>query len=393
MRIDESSALPSGAATGLAIDLQKASPVVEKMMEEAKDFSLEAVRAQNVERVKDDAEIRALSDQLDANNPDTIVKFGEGTAIAASKTADMILAQSMDSATDKDCGVMMANLLKIMKSVDIEEVAKTPKKGIFGNFMEKLQKSIDTICSKYNTIGAQLDEVYTALLGYSNQILDDNMALKQMQEEAIFRYGEITKYIAALDMAGQELDEYIAGFKPAPEDMAGQARLQALGKVSNLLKQRTMDMRMLENAAMQDIPTINSMVYDNAVMYLRIQSAFILTLPEFKRNLAMAVMQKREILRRCSTDALDEYTNTLRKKVASQSAALAIQSERQMGETVLKIDTLEDTAKSIIAAAAECKKINEENVKKRADQLKRLEAIRSQYGSTFGGVVQGQLPQ
>ena len=53
-----------------------------------------------------------------------------------------------------------------------------------------------------------------------------------------------------------------------------------------MLEQRTHDLRIAENVAMQSIPMIKTMQFANMNLVRKINSAFIITLPVFKQALA-----------------------------------------------------------------------------------------------------------
>ena len=61
-----------------------------------------------------------------------------------------------------------------------------------------------------------------------------------------------------------------------------------------MLEQRTQDLRVAENVAMQTIPMLKTMEFSNINLIRKINSAFIITLPIFKQSLAQDIMLKRQ---------------------------------------------------------------------------------------------------
>ena len=92
-------------------------------------------------------------------------------------------------------------------------------------------------------------------------------------------------------------------------DQSIQFELAALEQAKVMLEQRTHDLRIAENVAMQSIPMIKTMQFSNMNLVRKINSAFIITLPVFKQALAQAIMLKRQRIQAESMAALDEKTN------------------------------------------------------------------------------------
>ena len=101
-------------------------------------------------------------------------------------------------------------------------------------------------------------------------------------------YHQLVKYILAGEQGCRELEAYIAQRQAdfeATGDNSIQLELAGLNNALMMLEQRTQDLRVAENIAIQSIPMIKTMAYSNMNLVRKINSAFIVTLPVFKQGL------------------------------------------------------------------------------------------------------------
>ena len=171
-------------------------------------------------------------------------------------------------------------------------------------------------------------------------------------------------------MAGEqgckELEGAIAD-KTAEMDRTGdksiQFELTTLNNALMMLEQRTQDLRVAENVAMQTIPMLKTMEFSNINLIRKINSAFIITLPIFKQSLAQAIMLKRQ---RLQAEALSKLT----AQMASGSS--------------IKVDTLEKSWKTIVNGIEETKRIQDDARRQRAEDKVKLENIKNEFYKKFG---------
>ena len=151
-----------------------------------------------------------------------------------------------------------------------------------------------------------------------------------------------------------------------------------------MLEQRTQDLRIAENVAIQSIPMLKTMQFSNVNLIRKINSAFIITLPIFKQALSQAILLKRQRIQAEAMSALDKKTNEMLIKNAQNTAEQAKLTAQLASGSSIKIETLETTWKTIMTGIEETKKIQEEAAKKRIEDQKRLEVIKNDFKKTFG---------
>lgn len=363
---------------------QVAAPATTQTPQE--NFSLAECRQGYIDDFEKTGELEKYTAKIEVFDPNSIVKFGSEAAEEVSKSADVVLnGMNMDQINNS--GKMLEALDKIMGSFDIDEVKED--KGLFGKLFGNAKKKLEKLLNKYNTMGDEIDKIYTQLKVYEGEIEKSNRNLDQMFNSNLEYYHELVKYIAAGEQGCKELHEYI---EQKEQELATsnnvdlQFEISNLRQAENMLEQRVMDLKTAESIALQSIPMIKTMEFSNANLTRKINSAFIVTLPVFKQALAQAMMLKRQKIQADSMSALDKRTNELLIKNAQNTVEQSKQITRMTNTSSVQIETLEKTWNTIVSGIDETKRIQEEAKRKREEDSKRLDVIKQQYAEKMKGL-------
>ena len=350
------------------------------------NFSLAECRQGYIDDFKKTGELEKYTAKIEVFDPNSIVKFGSEAAEEVSKSAYVVL-NGMNIDQINNSGKMLEALDKIMGSFDIDEVKED--KGLFGKLFGNAKKKLEKLLSKYNTMGDEIDKIYTHLKVYEGEIEKSNRNLDQMFNSNLEYYHELVKYIAAGEQGCKELHEYI---EQKEQELATsnnvdlQFEISNLRQAENMLEQRVMDLKTAESIALQSIPMIKTMEFSNANLTRKINSAFIVTLPVFKQALAQTMMLKRQKIQADSMSALDKRTNELLIKNAQNTVEQSKQITRMTNTSSVQIETLEKTWNTIVSGIDETKRIQEEAKREREEDSKRLDAIKQQYAEKMKGL-------
>lgn len=361
-----------------AVTTEQASSAPDIKVASPENFSMVEVQ-ENIKNdlVKNEA-VQKLVDSINVNDVNSIVKFGNDAATEISKASDQVL-NTMNMDQINDSGEMLTALAAVMEQFDMKELTEEPKKGLFAN----LRKQIDKLLEKYHTMGENVDRIYVQLKTYEKEIEQSNVKLEQMYNANINYYKDLTLYIMAGEQACVELDQYIADYRKKLEDNPDSGAvamdLQNLENVREVFEQRVMDLKIAENVAMQTVPMLKTMQFSNLNLIRKINSAFIITMPVFKQSLAQAVMLKRQKIQADAMSALDEKTNELLVKNAHNTVEQSKAIARMASGSSIKVETLEETWSTIVTGIEETRKIQEEAKAKRAEDSKKLQALKDDY--------------
>ena len=356
---------------------------VENEIEVVTEYDIVADRQKMNEELVNSQEVDALVSTIEVDNLESIVSFGAQTAEEISKASDIVL-NSMNMSQLDDSSEMLNTLAKIMDKFDIEEIKDNP--GLFEKLFGNLKKKLEKILAKYHTMGEEVDKIYVQLTQYESEIKQSNRKLDEMFDANVNYYHDLVKYILAGEQGCRELEQYIAK-RQADMDATGdhsiQFELQSLQQALMMLEQRTQDLRTAENVAMQSIPMIKTMEFSNMNLVRKINSAFIITLPVFKQALAQAVMLKRQRIQAEAMSALDEKTNEMLIRNASNTVEASKLTSQLASGSSIKVETLETTWRTIMNGINETQQIQQNARKKRVEDQARLERIKAEFEQSY----------
>jgi len=346
------------------------------------DIAVESEKLRN--DLVNSAEVDALVSKIELDNLDSIVTFGGEVATEISKSSDLVL-NSMNIAQIEETSKMLGVLANIMSKFDIEEIKQDP--GLFDKLFGGIKKQLDKIMAKYQTMGGEIDKIYVELKGYEGEIKETNKKLNTMFDSNVNYYHDLLKYILAGEQGCKELEGAIAERTAEMErtgDKSIQFELTTLNNALMMLEQRTQDLRVAENVAMQTIPMLKTMEFSNINLIRKINSAFIITLPIFKQSLAQAIMLKRQRLQAEALSELDKKTNEMILKNATNTVEQAKLTAQMASGSSIKVDTLEKSWRTIVNGIEETKRIQDDARRQRAEDKVKLENIKNEFYKKFG---------
>lgn len=370
---------PSSEEQAAQANITTAEPAALNIQVEApQEFSIVTKTEELKQELVKNDEVDKLVSTININDVNSIVKFGNEVAVEISKASDQVL-NSMNMDQINDSGQLLQHLSAIMAQFDIKELEDEPKKGLFAN----LRKQVDKLLAKYHTMGEEVDKVYVQLKQYETEIEASNVKLETMFNANIQYYKDLLLYIMAGEQACVELDQYIADYRKkleeTPDSGAVAMDLQTLEQTRQVFEQRVMDLKIAENVAMQTVPMLKSMQFSNLNLIRKINSAFIITMPVFKQSLAQAVMLKRQRVQAEAMQALDEKTNELLLKNAQNTVAQTKLTTQLASGSSIKVDTLEETWRTIVDGIDETRKIQDAAKEQRKEDSIRLQKLKEEY--------------
>jgi len=354
-------------------------PTLTLQAPEAKPYDILEDRDRTVAELANSEEIDRLTSLIDVNDMTTIVTFGSGTVEEISKASDVVL-RSMSLGQMDESSQMLESLAKIMSRFDADELKDSPR--LFGRLLGNVRGQLERILTKYNTMGDEVDRIYVQLKGYEAEIKRSNQKLEEMFQANVQYFHELEKYIVAGDQGCREIDDYMEQLRAEQERTGDQAisfELQTLQQARTMLEQRTLDLRTAEAVALQSIPMLKAMQYNNMNLVRKINSAFIITLPVFKQALAQAILLKRQKLQSDAMSALDRRTNELLLRNARSTAEQTRATARLAGAPSVQAETLEKTWRTIVGGIEETRTLQSSARDQRRQDQARLERLRQDF--------------
>ena len=349
----------------------------ENMQIQNNDFDVATI-SEYKQRLRGMKEVQDLTSEVEIQNPNSIVMFGQGASEQISKVSDELL-NSMKAVKAEEASEMLVNLTKIMDKFDIKELDGSEKQSMLSKFMKGVGNSVAKLFQKYDTMGYEVEKVYVLLKKYENDIRESNANLKKLYDANLHYYQLLEKYIVAGELALEEIEAYI--YQISMNNSLGQEEkqmmLQKLEISKEMLSQRVYDLQIAENVAIQSAPMIQTIQMSNFNLMRKINSSFIITLPIFKQCLAQAVILKRQEIQAKSIKQLDDKTNELIMRNAQNTARQSVEIAKMASGSSVSISTLEKSFETIMKGIEDTKAIQEANKVQRFENSAKLERIKS----------------
>ena len=160
------------------------------------------------QRLRGMKEVQDLTSEVEIQNPNSIVMFGQKASENISKVSDELL-KSMKAVKSEEASEMLVNLTKIMDKFDVKELEGVEKQSMFSKLMKGVGNSVAKLFQKYDTMGYEVEKVYVLLKKYENDIRESNANLKKLYDANLHYYQLLEKYIVAGELALEEIDVYI----------------------------------------------------------------------------------------------------------------------------------------------------------------------------------------
>lgn len=348
----------------------------ENMQMQSQGFDM-AMISEYKQRLRNLKEVQDLTGEVEIQNPNSIVMFGQKASENISKVSDELL-NSMKAIKSEEVSEMLVNLTKIMDKFDVKELEGTERQSMLSKLVKGVGNSVAKLFQKYDTMGYEVEKVYVLLKKYESDIRESNANLKKLYDANLHYYQLLEKYIVAGELALEEIDLYISqiSMNNTMSEEEKHMLTQKLEISKEMLSQRVYDLQIAENVAIQAAPMIQSIQMSNFNLMRKINSSFIVTLPIFKQCLAQAVILKRQEIQAKSIKQLDDKTNELIMRNAQNTARQSVEIAKMASGSSVAISTLEKSFETIMKGIEDTKAIQESNRIQRIENSVKLEKIK-----------------
>lgn len=350
----------------MALTITKDTPVVDST------FNIDEVKNEIAVQYKGSAEVDTITSEIVVDDPQSIAIFGAKAAEGVSKASDAVL-NSVNMSQLNETSKVVSQLNKIMKEFDMDELAEEPK-GL-AKIFTNVKKQLDKIISKYEVLGKEIEKIYVQLMQDQDEIGRSNKMLEDMFVANKENFNKLELYVLAGEQGLTELQNLI-DYASAKGD---KEQLELYQQAHVLLGARVNDLRMAEHVAMQAIPMLKTMQFNNSNLVRQINSAFITTLPAFKQGIAQAVLLKRQKIMADSMADLRDKTNKVLEKNAENTANLSVQITQQAMSSAISMETLEKNYNTILNGAKETERIMKEASSQWDSNATKLEQMKADF--------------
>lgn len=308
---------------------------------------------------------KSITSQLNENDANSILNYGAEIQNSIAKQSDNFLT-NVRTYNSGEVGTLINDLLTELNYVDVDQLNQGPFKRFISKvpLLNKLITDVKKIFQEYDKITVNIEKISNKVKAGMINSAKDNSALQTMFDGNVNLIKEMEKHIIGGQIRFKELNEELAVMEA---NSAQYQDYQIADKRTfiNRLDKRLADMKIVRFIMLQSLAQIRVVQNNNTSIAEKAQSILTTTMPVWKNQLTLAVALQRqkqniEVQRRVS-----ETTNTILQKNAEMLKQNSIEVAKENENTIVSLETLKITTKSLIDTLTEVKQIHDQGTETR----------------------------
>ncbi|MBE0392388.1 uncharacterized protein YaaN involved in tellurite resistance [Flavobacterium sp. 7E] len=321
---------------------------------------------------------KSITSQLNENDVNSILNYGSEIQNSISKQSDTFL-HNVRTYNSGEVGTLINDLLTELNYVDVDELDQGPVKRFMSKIpiLNKLVIDVKKLFQQYDKITVNVDKISNKVKAGMINSVKDNTSLQTMFDGNVNLIKEMEKHIIGGQIRFAELNEELVQME-ANSAQYQDYQISDKKTYINRLDKRLADMKIVRFIMLQSLAQIRVVQNNNVSIAEKAQSILTTTMPVWKNQLTLAVALQRqkqniEVQRRVS-----ETTNTILQKNAEMLKQNSIEVARENENTIVSLETLKMTTKSLIDTLTEVKQIHEQGTETRRQLDAGLQSLESE---------------
>ena len=313
------------------------------------------------------AQYKTISGQLSEKDANSILNFGAEIQNSIAKQSDTFLS-NVRAQQGGEIGGLINELLSELNYIDVDELNKSGFQRFLSGIplLNKLVVDVKKLFQKYDKITANVDRISNKVKAGMINSVKDNTSLQTMFDGNVNLIKELEKYIVAGQLKFKELGEELAVMEGNPANYQDYEIADKRTYI-NRLDKRLADMKVVRFILLQSLAQIRVVQNNNTSIAEKAQSILTTTMPVWKNQLTLAVALQRQKQNIEVQRKVSETTNTILQKNAEMLKMNSIEVAKENENTIVSLDTLKMTTKSLIDTLTEVKQIHEQGTKTRRE--------------------------
>ncbi len=334
----------------------------------------------NLEKVQqqDLAQYTSLSNQLNEKDVNSIMNYGADIQNSIAKQSDTFLS-NVRTYNSGDVGAHINELLTELNYIDVDQLNQSPFKRFLSKvpLLNKLVVDIKKLFQQYDKITANVDKISNKVKAGMINSVKDNSSLQTMFDGNINLIKEIEKYIIAGQLKFKQASDELAAMEA---NAAHHQDYEIADKRNfvNRLDKRLADMKVVRFIMIQSLAQIRVVQNNNTSIAEKAQSILTTTMPVWKNQLTLAVALQRQKANIEIQRKVSETTNTILQKNADMLRQNSIEVAKENENTIVSLETLKMTTKSLIDTLTEVKAIHEQGTQNRRELDAGLQSLEAE---------------
>jgi len=324
------------------------------------------------------AKYEGISNQLNEKDVNSIINFGAEIQNSIAKQSDTFLS-NVRTYQGGDVGNNINELLTELNYIDVDQLEQSPFKRFLSRIplLNKLVVDIKKLFQQYDKITANVEKISNKVKAGIINSVKDNAALQTMFDSNVNMIKEMEKHIIAGQIRFQKLSEELAQMDANPSQYQDY-QISDKRNFVNRLDKRLADMKIVRFIMLQSLAQIRVVQNNNTSIAEKAQSILTTTMPVWKNQLTLAVALQRQKQHIEVQRKVSETTNTILNKNAEMLRQNSIEVAKENEKTVVSLETLRNTTKSLIDTLTEVKQIHEQGTQTRRELDKGLQDLEAE---------------
>ena len=334
---------------------------------------------------EDQGKIKALMDEIDVEDSNSIIFFGSKAQEKLTTLSDNML----EGVKNKDLGAageVLNEMVATLRGFDVDRLDPNRRWGFFARLFGRV-KPIVKFLQRYEQVRKQIDVITDGLEGHKTNLLTDIVSLDRLYVANLDYFHELELYITAGEEKLKQLDEDILPMaqKKADEssEMLDAQKIRDLRSSRDDLERRVHDLRLTRQVTMQALPSIRLVQENDKGLVTKINSTLVNTVPLWRQQLATAVTIYRSAEAAKSVKAATDLTNELLEENAENLKQANAETRRQLERGVFDIEVVKRANQTLIDTIEESLQIADEGKRLRSEALVTLGVLETELRNTL----------
>lgn len=324
------------------------------------------------------AQYTSISNQLNEKDVNSIMNYGAEIQNSIAKQSDTFLS-NVRTYNSGDVGGHINELLTELNYIDVDQLNQSPFKRFLSKIplLNKLVTDIKKLFQQYDKITANVDKISNKVKAGMINSVKDNSSLQTMFDSNVNLIKEIEKYIIAGQLKFKQASEELAAME-ANSAQHQDYEIADKRNFVNRLDKRLADMKIVRFIMIQSLAQIRVVQNNNTSIAEKAQSILTTTMPVWKNQLTLAVALQRQKANIEVQRKVSETTNTILQKNADMLRQNSIEVAKENENTIVSLETLKMTTKSLIDTLTEVKQIHEQGTQTRRELDAGLQSLEAE---------------
>ncbi len=325
---------------------------------------------------EEETKYKEIAKSLEPSDVNSILNYGVEAQNSMEKYSNDFLS-SVRTYNSGEVGGLINELLTELNYIDVSELEQGGFKSFISKipFLKNLVVDVKKLFQKYDVVVNNIDKITNKIKAGRLNSIKDNSSLQTMFDSNVGYIHQMEELIISGQLKYNELSIKLAEMEGRPADYQDYEIADLRDFISRLDK-RLADMKIVRFIMLQSLAQIRVVQNNNTSIAEKAQSIVSTTIPVWKNQLTIAVALQRQKANVEMQKKISDTTNTILQKNAEMLKQNSIDVAKENEKTVVSLETLKLTTKSLIDTLNEVKKIHEDGAQSRRvldGELKTLE--------------------